>query len=47
MSNRNWALAAAGGLAALAAPAQIVVAAEYLSIEQAQKSIFPAGGSVR
>jgi hypothetical protein len=30
------------GLAALTAPAQIVVAAEYLSVEQAQKSLFPA-----
>ena len=41
MSQRDWALVAAGGLAALAAPAQIVIAAEYLSVEQAQKSIFP------
>ena len=41
MSHRDWALVTAGGLAALAAPAQIVVAAEYLSVEQAQKSIFP------
>ena len=41
MSPRELALVAAGGLAALAAPAQIVVAAEYLSVEQAQKSIFP------
>ena len=42
MSNRDWALLAAGGLAALSAPTQMVVAAEYLSIEQAQKSLFPA-----
>ena len=42
MSNRNWALLAVGGLAALSAPTQMVVAAEYLSIEQAQKSLFPA-----
>lgn len=32
----------AGGLAALiAAPAPVVVAAEYLSVEEAQKAIFP------
>src|ERR1700722_7775701 len=42
VSNRDWALLAAGGLAALSAPTQMVVAAEYLSIEQAQKSLFPA-----
>jgi hypothetical protein len=43
VSHRDWAWVATGGLAAaLAAPAQIVVAAEYLSIEQAQKAIFPA-----
>jgi hypothetical protein len=42
VSNRDWALLAAGGLAALMAPAQVVVAAEYLSVDQAQKAIFPA-----
>ena len=42
VSHRDWALLAAGGLAALSAPAQVVVAAEYLSVEQAQKSLFPA-----
>jgi hypothetical protein len=41
VSNRDWALVAAGGLAALSAPTQVVVAAEYLSVEQAQKSLFP------
>jgi hypothetical protein len=40
--NRDWPIVAAAGLAAVAAPAQIVVAAEYLSVEQAQKSFFPA-----
>ena len=42
MSRRDWALLAAGGLAAVSTPAQVVVAAEYLSVEQAQKSLFPA-----
>ena len=37
---RDWSIAAAVGLAAFAAP-QIVVAAEYMSVEQAQKSLFP------
>src|ERR1700756_1542577 len=36
-------LLATASFAALAvAPAQVVVAAEYLSVEQAQKAIFPA-----
>jgi FMN-binding protein len=39
---RDWPIVAAAGFAACAAaPAQIVVAAEYLSVEQAQKSLFP------
>src|SRR5271167_1768767 len=42
VSHRDWALLAAGGLAALSAPTQVVVAAEYLTVEQAQKSLFPA-----
>ena len=51
MSARNWLaahgpsgplLATAGFAALAAAPAQVVVAAEYLTIEQAQKAIFPA-----
>ena len=42
MSYRDWAAWTAAGVAAAAAPTQIVVAAEYLSIEQAQKSLFPA-----
>jgi hypothetical protein len=42
LSNRDWSLVAAAGLAAFAAPVQVVVAAEYLSVEQAQKSLFPA-----
>ena len=33
-------MAAAAGLAVFAVP-QIVVAAEYMSVEQAQKSLFP------
>jgi hypothetical protein len=37
---RDWSMAAAVGLAAFAVP-QIVVAAEYMSVEQAQKSLFP------
>lgn len=41
MTDRDWPLAAVAGMAALTAPAQIVVAAEYLSVEQAQKSLFP------
>ncbi len=41
MSGRDSATLAAAGLAALAlAPVQIVIAAEYLSIEAAQKSLF-------
>jgi hypothetical protein len=42
VSNKNWPLVAAAGLAGLAAPTQVVVAAEYMSVEQAQKSLFPA-----
>jgi hypothetical protein len=30
------------GLAGFAVPAQVVIAAEYMSVEQAQKSLFPA-----
>lgn len=41
VSDRGWPLAAVAGMGALTAPAQIVVAAEYLSVEQAQKSLFP------
>jgi hypothetical protein len=41
MIGRELSALAAAGLAALAAPTQIVVAAEYLSIEGAQKSLFP------
>ena len=41
MSYRDWAAWAATGVAAAAAPTQIVVAAEYLSVEQAQRSLFP------
>ena len=37
---RDGSMAAVLGLAALAVP-QIVVAAEYMSVEQAQKSLFP------
>jgi len=41
MTGRDPSTLTAAGLAALAvAPVQIVVAAEYLSIEQAQKSLF-------
>lgn len=42
MKSRPGAWLTAAGLAALTAPTQIVVAAEYLSVEQAQKSLFPA-----
>jgi hypothetical protein len=42
VTNRDWTAWAAVGLAAAAAPAQIVVAADYLSVEQAQKSLFPS-----
>ena len=50
MSARTWRahgssgplLATAGFAALAAAPAQVVVAAEYLTTEQAQKAIFPA-----
>ncbi len=38
---KDWPLVAAAGLAAFAVPAQVVVAAEYMSVEQAQKSLFP------
>jgi hypothetical protein len=42
MSNRLRALFGAGGLAVLAlAPVQVVVAADYLSIEEAQRALFP------
>jgi H+/Na+-translocating ferredoxin:NAD+ oxidoreductase subunit G len=41
VSDKGWPLAALAGVAALTAPMQIVVAAEYLSVEQAQKSLFP------
>ena len=41
MSYRDWAAWAAAGVGAAAAPTQIVVAAEYLSVEQAQRSLFP------
>ena len=34
-------MVAAVGLAALGAPTQVVVAAEYMTVEQAQKSLFP------
>jgi hypothetical protein len=37
---RNWPLVAAG-LAAFAPATQVVIAAEYMSVEQAQKSLFP------
>jgi hypothetical protein len=39
---KDWPIFAAAGLAAFAAPTQVVVAAEYMSVEQAQKSLFPA-----
>jgi hypothetical protein len=42
MSDRDWAFLAAGSLAVLAlAPVQVVVAADYLSIEEAQRALFP------
>ena len=42
MTERDLSSLAAAGFAALAAsPVQIVVAAEYLSVEDAQKSLFP------
>lgn len=43
MSARSWPLLATASFTALAAaPTQVVVAAEYLTVEQAQKAIFPA-----
>jgi hypothetical protein len=38
---QDWPIVAAAGLAAFAVPVQVVVAAEYMSVEQAQKSLFP------
>lgn len=40
---RDWSIVAAAGLGlgACAVPAQVVIAAEYMSVEQAQKSLFP------
>jgi len=44
MMSKDRSLLAATTLAALAvAPVQIVVAADYLSVEAAQKSLFPQG----
>jgi hypothetical protein len=42
VSYRDSVAWAAAGVAVAAAPTQVVVAAEYLSVEQAQKSLFPA-----
>jgi hypothetical protein len=41
MSGRDLAALGMAGLAALAAPVEIVVAAEYLSTDGAQKALFP------
>ncbi len=38
---KEWTMVAAAGFAACVAPTQVVVAAEYMSIEQAQKALFP------
>jgi hypothetical protein len=46
MSDRDRLLFGAVGLAALAAaPVQVVVAAEYLSVAEAQKALFPTADS--
>jgi hypothetical protein len=39
--SRDWTLVAVAGFAACATPTQVVVAAQYLSVEQAQQSLFP------
>jgi hypothetical protein len=41
MSGRDLAALAVAGLATMGAPVEIVVAAEYLSVEGAQKALFP------
>lgn len=41
MRDRDWSLWAATGLVLAAAPVAIVVAADYLSIDQAQRAVFP------
>ena len=42
MSDRAWSFGCAAALAGLAAaPVQVVVATEYLSLEAAQKALFP------
>ena len=48
MRHRGWSLGCAGTLAGLAAvPVQVVVASEYLSLEAAQKALFPQADSFR
>src|SRR5690242_10183771 len=48
MRHRGWSFGCVGTLAGLAAvPVQAVVASEYLSLEGAQKALFPQADSFR